>query len=285
MQLYALDSKGSLTSARNAQRQADYRCLECRQVVRLRGGPHRQRHFYHADPTPLCRQSQKGEVHLQLQLFFLRQLPAGDCLLEHRVPEIKRIADVAWVSERIVFEIQCSPISAEEVYARNRDYESAGWQVVWILHDSRYNQQRLSAAEISLHSSPHYFSNMDREGGGMIYDQFDVSHQGLRLARLPPLPIDIRKKGGRAHSETHSHPLLSIRKRSVSWPFSFSGDLLSSSHDEAHAGYFNQALAIEKLYLPSDALKGQASYTRRVKRGVIRFYRVLFRFMLERMCR
>lgn len=285
MQLYALDSKGSLISARSAHRQADYHCLECRQVVRLRGGPHRQRHFYHADPTPFCRQSQKGEVHLQLQLFFLRQLPAGDCHLEYRFPEINRIADVAWASERVVFEIQCSPISAEEVDERNRDYHNAGWQVVWILHDNRYNQQRLSAAELLLRSTPHYFSNMDKEGSGMIYDQFDITHRGLRLARLPPLPIDILKKTGVANPKNLPYPLRVLRDRRASWPFSFSGDLTSRSVDSAHASYFNQALAIEKLYLPSDAFTGKRSYIRRMKHGVARFYRVFFRFMLERMCR
>ena len=67
MQLYALDQQGKLTSARLAKKQTNYRCLECQQNIRLRGGPQRQPHFYHLDPTPFCRQHQS----------FLQTTPKG----------------------------------------------------------------------------------------------------------------------------------------------------------------------------------------------------------------
>ena len=108
MQLYALDTKGELISAQQAVRQINYECLECQHTVRLRGGPHRRPHFYHVSPSIFCRQHQKGAIHLQLQSYFLHQLPIGDCHLECPFPSIGRIADVAWLSQKIVFEIQCS---------------------------------------------------------------------------------------------------------------------------------------------------------------------------------
>lgn len=75
MQLYAFDEDGHLTNAHQARKQTNYSCLECRQIVRIRGGPQRQRHFYHLEPTPSCRQHQKGVIHLLLQSYFLQQLP------------------------------------------------------------------------------------------------------------------------------------------------------------------------------------------------------------------
>ena len=49
-----------------------------------------------------------------------------------------------------MFEIQCSPITAREIEERNSDYQSLGYQVIWILHDSLYNKGRLTAAEYFL---------------------------------------------------------------------------------------------------------------------------------------
>jgi competence protein CoiA len=285
MQLYALDQDGQFISARRALRQINYQCLECQQIVRLRGGPQRQHHFYHLEPTPFCRQHQKGPIHLQLQSYFLQHLPPGDCQLEYSFPSIQRIADVAWPSQKIIFEIQYSPITAEEVLARNRDYQQLGWRVVWILHNHRYNQMRLSAAELALRSSPHFFSNMDPLGSGMIYDQFDICEKGLRHKSLPPLPINIREIPQAYSSEIQLYSLFLLKQRAQTWNLSFAGDLMSLFWTSPDCDYLNQALKIEKAFyafsqpftwrhLPSKLWQRMASP-----------YQILFRFLLERMCR
>lgn len=279
MQLYALDDNEQLRSARTASKHTDYYCLECRQVVRLRGGPYRQPHFYHLDPTPFCRQHQKGPIHLQLQSFFVNQLPPGDCALEYRFPSIDRIADVAWHSQKIVFEIQYSPISAEEVLARNRDYQKVGWTVVWILHDHRFNQVRLSAAEIALRSSTHYFSDMDRSGKGMIYDQFDIPAHGLRKARLSKLPVDCSEL---RFQELAAWPLELLGQRASQWKVSFQGDLASLCLDSPTSNYLQEALAKEKEHAALSAAGMRANFWRR---WVVAPYQLIFRFFLERCCR
>lgn len=286
MQLYALDSQGELTSARQALKQTDYQCLECQQMVRLRGGPQRQSHFYHREPTPFCRQHQKGPVHLQLQSYFFQQLPWGDCQLECPFPSIGRIADVAWLSQKMIFEIQCSPISAEEVLARNRDYQLLGWQVIWILHDKRYNQTRLSAAELALRSSPHYFTNMDQLGSGMIYDQFDICDKGLRLGRLSPLPIEIREKESLNALQKHIFPLTVLQQRRSAWTHSFTGDLISSFVTNPHADYWQQAIKMEQLFYASHApFKWRHIPVKIWQWGIATPYQLFFRFLLERICR
>lgn len=286
MQLYAFDSKDQLISAREASRQTDYYCLECQQVVRLRGGPHRQWHFYHLDPTPFCRQHQKGAVHLQLQSYFLQRLPLGDCQLECSFPSIRRIADVAWLSQKIIFEIQCSPITSQEILERNRDYQRLGWQVVWILHDQRYNQMRLSAAEMALRSSPHFFTNINQSGVGEIYDQFDVCEKGIRLKRLPSLPIDIREIQIIDEIVRKPFPLTLLEQRAQTWKFSFSGDLIDLFLKDPHSDYLYQAAELEKAFRPqSNALVLSHLPLMLWQKGVVAPYQIVFRFLLERMCR
>lgn len=279
MQLYALDTTGCLTSARQALKHRDYQCLECEQIVHLRGGPHRQPHFYHLEPTPFCRQHQKGPIHLQLQAYFVQQLPAGDCVLEQRFPTIQRIADVAWLSQKIIFEIQYSAITAQEVLQRNQDYQKLGWSVVWILHDHRYNQRRLSAAEMALRSSPHFFSNMNRLGQGIIYDQFDLCVHGLRQERMAPLPIDVSQP--HLYSQ-EVYPLQLLTQRANQWNLFFAGDLMSLFLDTPLSIYLQQAQEKERVdgYVVDFPFWDQLWH-----KGIKMPCQVMLRFLLERACR
>lgn len=165
--------------------------MECGSVVRLREGPFRHAHFYHIQKTPGCRQNGKSEIHIQLQIYIQNLIPGT--LLEFRFPEVNRIADVAWPLEKIVFEIQCSPMSQEEMQARYSDYKKIGYQMVLILHDSRYNQWRLSSMELALGNLPYYYTNKNETGYGIIYDQWSHYEKGLRKKSLHPLPIDLSK--------------------------------------------------------------------------------------------
>ncbi len=191
MQLFALDDQGRVVQAAEAVKRQDYICLECKEPLHVRGGEIRQAHFYHVRPNQKCSLHQKSLKHLQVQ-WRLQRMIGEDCRLECPFPSIKRIADAVWISEKIIFEVQCSPITSSEVLQRNCDYASLGFRVVWLLHDSRYNQWRVSAAENALQRSPHYFTNIDRQGSGIIYDQYAYIHQGRRRETGPVLPVDLK---------------------------------------------------------------------------------------------
>lgn len=103
-----------------------------------------------------------------------------DIKLELPFPSIERIADAAWDKEKVVFEIQCSPMTAEELRARNRDYASLGWKTIWIFHETRYNKRRITAAEGSVWKRAHYYTNIDQTGNGDFFTHLAVSHQGKR---------------------------------------------------------------------------------------------------------
>lgn len=230
MQLCALDKEDNLVFVDQALKQQDYFCLECRAKVRVRRGMHRQAHYYHLQPNHICRMNGKGIIHLMLQRHIQNLLLSCNTHIEYRFPSIGRIADVACLSKKLIFEIQCAPIDSEEVLARNQAYNSLGYQVIWILHDSRYNQYKISPAEHVLKDFPHYFSNMNNSGEGMIYDHFSVYHKGTRLHRFPSLPVDLslplyfhKDKNIALLQDKLPKPLL---QRLSNWPLGFAGDCI-----------------------------------------------------------
>jgi competence protein CoiA len=188
LQLFALNDDNELVLASKAVRQRDYRCPECHSRVRARGGESRTTHYFHLDDERSCRQSGKSMQHLQTQFCLQQAIP--DIRLELPFPSISRIADAAWEKEKIVFEIQCSPITATELRARNRDYASVGWTAIWIFHDDRYNKRKITAAEWSLRHIPHYFTNIDEQGIGEFYSHLADSKRGIRMETIFRRDVD-----------------------------------------------------------------------------------------------
>lgn len=214
MQLFALDDT-SLLIATQAHSHRPYQCPECGGTVFLRQGSHTQPHFYHKSRPLICRQHRKSPLHLLAQEVLLTLLPQGEAIMEYRVPGSSRIADVAWLPQHIVFEIQCSPIALDEVEARIADYRFHGFFVVWILHEGRFNQKRLSAAEQLLRNEHtcYYF----RKAGNkqmFFYDQWDVSILNTRRFKGPPLRVLLSK------------PIAPPSHLPVQRPLCFQGDLL-----------------------------------------------------------
>jgi len=271
MQLYALDSLHQLISAPHAFKQSNYRCCECGGIVRVRCGLHRQPHFFHLKRSSSCRLSGKGMAHLQVQNRLFDLLPTGDCLLEKRFPQINRIADAVWESKKIIFEVQCSPITSEEVSQRIQDYQSIGYQVVWILHDREFNQHRLRSAELYLRSSPYFFTDIDSAGQGKIYDQFDLFAKGLRLKKMAPLPIDLTQPLPVPTSINTTIPSM-LQERLTTWPIHFQGDLIDLCHFPSK--YLEDACQAEKKSLPS-SLK----FTDWLIKLLFRPYKLLFQLL------
>lgn len=258
MQLYALNKTGESVLARAAENKKEYSCLECGRSVRVRKGRLRQPHFYHVNHEVKCSQKSKSLCHLALQEHLLQQLPKGEVELEKRFPEIGRIADVAWIKQYIVFEIQCSPINDDEIIARNNDYRSIGYETVWILHDKRYNKWRHTLAEKTLSERPHYYTNFKGNGRGIVYDQFEVIHRGLRKVRFSPLPVNLAMP---FESKLEGNPItLQAAKKRLAWKWRFQGDLLSCCIEDPDAPFLSKAVAQEmkfcsKVSLPVQMVK------------------------------
>ena len=259
MQLFALDQNGNHVLVEHARRHVDYHCPECSGQLRLREGSVRRAHFYHKHPVEDCRQNNKSIEHLQVQWRLFDLIP---CSLEWRFPEINRIADVVWESEKLIFEVQCSPISAEEVHARHRDYENLGYRVIWILHDRRYNRRKVYPVE----HAPHYYTNIDEEGKGMIYDQFDLVQGNSRKTTFAPLVVDLTQP---VPFPNH-HPLKLVMDRSKVYPCAFQGDLAHVDDPE----YINSAKSFEKSFKP-----------KKIFERLIQACKVFEMFLLEKVCK
>ncbi len=192
----------------------------------MRGGLSRQPHFYHLIATSCILQG-KSLAHLQIQCALQSMLFPEQTLLEHRFPQIARVADLVWPAQKLIFEVQVSPIQAAEVLARNRDYAKEGYRVVWILHDSRFNRSHVTGAEVALRFSPHYFTNINAFGKGFFYDQYAHFHFKRRKEHSNRFPVRFKRTFPINCKQLPSH-FPDSRKQ---WPFSFEGDLFQQKID------------------------------------------------------
>lgn len=223
MQIFAFNEKHQLCSAQEAIGQRDYVCIECNSIVRVRKGAKKIAHFYHLSQANHCFLSRKSLVHIAAQEYFLKHLPEGEAFLEVPFPDIKRIADVVWVNKKLIFEIQCSFIDEVELLARNQDYLSVGYDVIWVLHDKRYNKRRLSSAEVALKDFPHYYTNINSLGKGLFYDQWSVVNKAVRQYHIGSVPINFNEPLTMEGFPFDDYP--SLLKERQSWKWYFQGDL------------------------------------------------------------
>jgi len=249
--------------------------------LRVRSGLYRKSHFFHIQPSASCRQNGKSITHLNIQNHLLSILPENEAKMEKRFDEIARVADIAWIERKIIFEIQCSPISAEEIIARNADYQSLGFQVVWILHEDRFNKDKLFPAELALLDNPHYFSNIDENGFGNIYDQLSIISQGKRVYRFSKYPINLKEIKTPKKIKT---ALPFIRRRQEAWSLSFQDDVL----DRYYKGDDTIKAECRKFqdhYLECNQEEFLFNYLRKkIKQKLILPIKAFFRLILEKAC-
>lgn len=268
MHLIAKNSKGEIIVADRADKEGSYFCLECDRPVRLRSGTRRRLHFYHlAQPHP-CRQAGKSAIHLAVQQRLLSLLPAGEGRLEVPFSAIRRVADLYWERERIVFEVQCSPISKEEIEERSGDYRRLGLTPVWILHANRYNRRRVTAAEEWLTCHPHYYTTVDEEGDGLFFDQWGLISGGVRHLRSPRLPVQLNRP---------KWPLEALE----GWPAPF--DEWVAGRSLFFAGDLIDRVAGEDRWLVEELARRMPQVGRRgaLLRWLTRPYLIFFRALLE----
>lgn len=236
MQLVALNDEGQPISASGGQKGVSYHCPECRTELRLRSGIFRRPHFYHTATDRACRLGGKTKEHIEVQRRLKSECP--ELILERPFPEIGRIADAAWEKEKIIFEVQVSPISKEEVRGRIEDYQKAGYSVVWILHEKNFNKRRLSEAEIYLQGSCHYFTQMDSRGRGFIFDEWSRVFGGWRHRRGRQFKVNLCRPKMMLEVQVPDLP-----GRRGEWELYFEGDLV----DKALGGF--EVLEFESLGL------------------------------------
>jgi hypothetical protein len=108
--------------------------------------------------------------------------------IERPFIDIGRVADLCWEKEKIIFEIQCSPLTPHEAEARIKDYRSVGYETIWLLDEKRYNKRVLRPAEAFLRERSCYYFSLRPELA--CYDQFEVFAYERRVKKGGKLRID-----------------------------------------------------------------------------------------------
>lgn len=193
MAFYAFDQEEEFVSANEADFRKNYWCIDCKQPVKRRYGKFGFFHFYHLSKSPQCRLYSHKDNHLLAQIQIQRLFKDQELQLEKPFLQIDRVGDACLKKKKIVFEIQCSPISESEARARIHDYRSLGYEVIWLLDDKRYNKQILKPAEKFLRSHLTYYISIQKGRAIQIYDQFEILSRNRRIKKGKKLIIDPRK--------------------------------------------------------------------------------------------
>lgn len=193
MQRFAFSKDGMYIEATDALHGVDHVCPECHGNVRVRRGEERSPHFFHRTEGSSCHLRQKEGIHRAVQTWLLHSLGEENCTCECYFPTICRVADLAFHSKKIIFEVQVSPITPDEAMNRTLDYWGIGWHVIWLLHAVRYGKSHASPFEKILLGVPHYFTDIGYKSG-CIWDELSSVRGSRRVwYTIPPLrkKIDI----------------------------------------------------------------------------------------------
>lgn len=113
------------------------------------------RHFYHATDTG-CHYEEESKEHLEIkyQVYRACQAAGWEATVEFPAPDRSWIADVYASRDhrKLVFEIQISTISPEELAERDRKYRDAGIEAYWLL-DHFLGREKDFAAGYDAHLS------------------------------------------------------------------------------------------------------------------------------------
>src|SRR5262249_1190572 len=151
--------------------------------------------------------------------------------------------------------------------------------IVWVLHDKQFNQKNLSAAEHFLRNIPCYFTNIDKAGLGVIYDQFEVIKDYKRMFKGPPLTVSIEKFS--------KLPLLSLTEPSLpqtvkgrfnNWKCYREGDLL---HRLLKEGNMSQTVK-KMLEIEDKILDGKKTPRLPLKQLITGSYKQLLDYALKK---
>lgn len=272
MALFANDGEDAV-NAWDADPNKLYWCLECKAPLKMRKGPLKLPHFYHLSASPSCRLYSKSERHLLIQLAIQKKLPPNETILEKRFPSIRRIADVFWEKQNIVFEIQCSAISEEEVKERTIEYRALGCEIIWILDERLFNKNHASKAELFIRSHSGYF--IEKGASFAIYDQLETFKNFKRIKKGEKTLIDLSTiKHPPPTSAPASLPRL-LKERIQFCKYFFENDWI------ARSGEKNFALRLHRWHL-EETLALKSAYIQRFTRNLHAMYRRLISQLLKK---
>lgn len=160
----------------------EFWCLSCQERVILKSGPIKVRHFAHHKQTNcLLNYERESREHLELKAKLFSSLVLYQSVyVEKALQELGQVADLL-VNERLILEVQCSPLSISKLFKRSDAYYKAGYHVIWLLGEKLWVRDKLKP----LHHHFLYFSKWL----GFYLWELDNSRNILRLKYM--IVVDI----------------------------------------------------------------------------------------------
>ena len=281
MAQYALGIEGT-TYAVDAEKGEKYWCIECGAPVKIRVGKYLP-YFYHPSASPQCHLYSKSEDHLLLQLQLQKFLPQGELEIETSFLKINRIADLSWARQKIVFEIQCSPLELGEAQSRILNYREIGYDVIWLLDDRIFNRRFIRPAEAWIRKRGAYYVKFRRDQAfSLYYDQFDIAIGSKRLKKSPPLKLDLSSPRKAPINGWPSKLPSCIKMRIPESRRYFRGDLLDRTIRSSHSPHY--AFPITRWrFLEKEALRNHSfSFKKLFYNYIGRPYERLLLFLIKK---
>jgi len=126
-----------------------------------------------------------SDLHKKLQNFLKTEFFDAIVELEKPFPAICRIADVVFVKEKVVVEIQTSLLRISEMLARQEDYKRVGYSVIWLLHNDVFlNKNRPLITRFFYNKAAFGFSWGPKNR--FIFYDLDLKQVSLKTLLRPP---------------------------------------------------------------------------------------------------
>jgi competence protein CoiA len=133
--LYGKTKQGTIEHAANATKDCNYYCPLCCQKLMLKQGKYKRAHFAHGKIS--CAHKEESYVHYQAKYSLGRAIKdlGMDVQIEPYLKACHQIPDIL-INNKIILEIQCSPITVAQLQTRTGDYNKLGYLVIWIIEDT-----------------------------------------------------------------------------------------------------------------------------------------------------
>ena len=119
-----------------------YSCPNCQKELKIRNGKQGKKHFYH---IPIDK-TNESKIHLSAKeglLFWLKEnVPNGNWGAERYIKKIKARPDISGriKGKPVIFEIQHSPLTANELNRRTLKYSELGIYTIWVIPEEEFKR-------------------------------------------------------------------------------------------------------------------------------------------------
>jgi competence CoiA-like predicted nuclease len=128
-----------------------------------------------------------SDLHKKLQIFLKNEFTDTVVELEKPFSSICRIADVVFIKEKVVVEIQTSLLRISEMLERQEDYKKIGFSVIWLLHNEVFLNKNRPLVTRFFYNKVAFGFSLGPKNRFIFYD-LDLKQVPLKtLLRPPPL--------------------------------------------------------------------------------------------------